>query len=277
MKTKKIIVFVLIVMVVTLLTLTLVACNEREIENLASTPTLDVNAINEVTFFRGDSVVLDEYGEPTVMGLNILLRSDIIVIGEFIGETHTRFIPGLVSGVSRAITFSDLRIIEVLDGDVEIGDIVKVAQNYYIDEENGNFVSYSTPLTPMQSGDRWLMFLGKTSSPIEYFSQYIDYNVEDYVDTYFFSGMFDARFPLPTSETLQLAEYYIENEIAKFSAEIPAELETATLGVFDRDAFNFQLYAEVLEHFQIEPDDDWVNPGHRLDERLVSLYENQAG
>jgi hypothetical protein len=53
-------------------------------------------------------------------------------------------------------------------------------------------------------------------------------------------------------------------------ADAFADIETAALGVYNRNNFDFALYAEILDHFQIEAQ-DWVNPGRRFDARLIEM------
>ena len=57
----------------------------------------------------------------------------------------------------------------------------------------------------------------------------------------------------------------------KFSIE-SERIETAELGVLERDSFNFELYVEVLEHFDIQAQ-DWTNPGRDFDAKLISLVQ----
>ncbi|MCL2071140.1 MAG: hypothetical protein FWH07_02780, partial [Oscillospiraceae bacterium] len=57
------------------------------------------------------------------------------------------------------------------------------------------------------------------------------------------------------------------------SFEIPRKIETSALGVLDRSEFRFLIYADILDHFQIKSDDEWVNPGRAFDARLVELAE----
>jgi len=57
--------------------------------------------------------------------------------------------------------------------------------------------------------------------------------------------------------------------------QIPtSRIETSLLGVFNRDDFNFGLYAEILRFFQIEAQDR-VNPGRGYDAWLIEMRENQ--
>jgi hypothetical protein len=77
--------------------------------------------------------------------------------------------------------------------------------------------------------------------------------------------------------TLDGNDYILSGEdsivFGEFSArlnKITDVIDSSALGVLHRDEFNFAIYSEVLEYFQIEAQ-DWVNPGRSYDARLIEL------
>lgn len=131
--------------------------------------TLDTLELTEIVHVHSDRIVfrtlerlLDpEWGEG----------KQIVVIGEFIEEAKSEFIFKYDEHFGKEIvrdvrSFNQLRITEVLQGDVQVGDIVTVVQRYAFEEgrfDNGDgrnaLVTFSG-MTPMNKGDKWIYFLG---------------------------------------------------------------------------------------------------------------------
>ena len=179
--------------------------------------------------------------------------ADLVVIGEFIGDTQAKLRKQYSEHFGKDVVFfadafNELKIIEVLDGKADVGDILPIVQRYGIDEERKMFMSFDG-MTPMHKGDRWIYFL----------------KFDEYTSAYESLGLSDGRYPLPNKETVRATE--------NFKAERNMEsLDVSMLGVLSSMDFNAELYADVLGYFQIETQ-DWVNPGQSLDAKLIELAE----
>ena len=100
--------------------------------------------INNVVKRHVDSIYINrETGELlTAFDLDTLLKSDIIVIGEFIEEVGSGFSYEYyeeIDEISRFFpcTFNRLLITEVLKGDIRAGETIIVTQSYAVDEYGG--------------------------------------------------------------------------------------------------------------------------------------------
>jgi hypothetical protein len=89
----------------------------------------------------------------------------------------------------------------VLQGDVQVGDIVTVVQRYAFEEgrfDNGDgrnaLVTFSG-MTPMNKGDKWIYFLG----------------YDETVDAYWTRGDSAGRYPVPNEEIMEIAEEIMAN------------------------------------------------------------------
>jgi len=106
----------------------------------------------------------------------------------------------------------------------------------------------------MSEGDRWIYFL----------------RFYDSHDAYFHAG----RYPIPNEDLKNLADEImlgIKTREEWLSGKITFDyVDTSVLGVWDRHSFDFMLYAEILEHFQIKTL-DWSNPGQEVNARLIRL------
>jgi hypothetical protein len=229
-----------------------------------------VNKCHGYTVFKRQYFTLAELLDPEQM-------VDLVVIGEFVGETRVGYRNHFHEGLEEDViisteSFNQFLITEVLRGDVEVGDIITVAQTESFDEQSG-VLSSSDNLTPMNKGDRWIYFL----------------KYDNYVDAYFSAGFADGRYPLPDGQIMsvmrswsreidKIDEDLKNNNINKWSRmhhtafEVTKEIETCALGVFDRNDFKFGIYLELLEYFQIEAR-DWQNPGRDFDAGLIEVYE----
>ncbi|MCL1881970.1 MAG: hypothetical protein FWF76_07330 [Oscillospiraceae bacterium] len=270
---------------VLLFALLLTACTR--LETSTTTQSRVAGQASGVRMQQSNYQMVDAFGNPVgSTNMEMLLNSDLVVVGEFVENSQHEFAKwalddgSFVKGLPHS--FNRLRVTEVLQGDIKIGEELIISTSYAVDENN--FLISHGYCTPMHKGDRWLFFLTRFEGATEYFES-INHQLGMSIATTeaIYSPRLDAgRFPVPDVNMLQIANTHlieIENNkrvSIRTRTRPPTELETANLGVFNRNAFNFQLYAEVLEHFKIEPDDDWVNPGLRLDERLISLYENQT-
>ena len=171
-----------------------------------------------------------------------------------------------------------MQIIEVLQGDLKPGQIVTTMGDYFIDVETGILTSRQN-LTPMNAGDRWIFALGKfeSNNAFEYFESLnhrLGMQIAEKGDLYVpmrYNSDEIARFPLPDVEMMQAIEQVaqISRDIAGIK-EVPATIDASFLGVYNRDAFNFGVYAQLLDHFQIGVT-NWANPGRSLDARLIEM------
>ena len=190
--------------------------------------------------------------------------ADLVVIGEFVGDTHAYFRHSDDGFVFMADAFNELQILEVLYGDAKVGDILPIVQHYAVDEERNMFMSFDGA-TPMNKGDRWIYFLGY------------------YDGAYTSAGLTDGRYPLPTKDMVRVVETFVDEvrayrgddegfhenwDLAREKAV--ASLDASLLGVLESRDFRIELYAEILEHFQIKAR-DWTNPGKNIDARLIEL------
>jgi len=210
-------------------------------------------------------------------------KPGVVVIGEFIDETsmgfHYGYHPDFEHEVMKgANAFNQLRVLEVLAGDIEVGDIITIRQYYSFDEDTKELISFEQ-LTPMHKGDRWIHFL--------WYSDGVYENVGDSA----------GRFPLPDKEIMQVMEEVNrkreEAQIPKTDShtrtkfermnknglifpgiEITNKIDSSVLGVYGRSEFSFSLYAEVLDRFNIEAQ-DWVNPGRGYDTWLIEKRKNK--
>ena len=109
--------------------------------------------IKQVIVLPGDRIVypsLQHLLEPSEWGAGVLedFSADIAVIGEFIDETDNRLIyeysdlyeKDVVGGF---FSYKLFLITEVLKGDVNVGDVVRIADRYAIEEARGALISSS--------------------------------------------------------------------------------------------------------------------------------------
>ena len=210
--------------------------------------------------------------------LPYLSESGLIVIGEFVEDAHSIisyiYDPNFDKGIIRdSISYNRLLVTEVLKGDVKLGDIITIQQNYRIEEGRGALVSYDG-LTPMNKGDRWIYFLNSYDNDedikdfkqylIEYFNISDESELDEYANAYINSGMYEeGRYPVPDKG--------IADAVKQKSFD---KIDSSALGLLNRGDFDFALYAQLLDHFKIEAQ-DWVNPGRDYDAKLVEIVEKQ--
>lgn len=186
----------------------LTACNTTE-----SSTANDFSGIKVVRWGGGDREVyytLDQLER----------RCDVAVVGTFIEESvqdldyryddfFGKEVIGLVSSDNK------IEVTQVLKGDVEAGDCLKIRQGYAVD--NGELISMSA-LTPMIKGDTWIFFLSRAKDS----------------DVYWCTGDSDGRYPVSTvqNQTLAVSEY-------------------SELGVYKREDFKDGIYSEIVEKYGI--------------------------
>jgi hypothetical protein len=247
---------------------------------------------------------------PAHWGAGVLedYSADIAVIGEFIEDASNGFQYGynehfgkdvVVDGFARG----QFRVSEVLHGDIKEGDIITIIQRYAFDEERGALISFSE-LTPMHKGDRWIYFLNRNGDnyniiaeadsrfplPDEEIVQFIDEimsimveadelirskeqvdSISPILDEWWYCVDKDGNLYRLTKEEIK--------EVDKFedqAFELRRTVDSSAFGVINRFDFNYRLYAEIIEHFQIEVQDR-VNPGREFDAKLIEMYEIQRG
>ncbi|MCL2717372.1 MAG: hypothetical protein FWE14_01120 [Lachnospiraceae bacterium] len=207
-------------------------------------------------------------------------KTDLVVIGEFIEEAETtlqyqynEFFDKEV--VVDAHANGRFLIKEVLWGDAKAGDIVTIYQRYAFDYEYNELISFSETM-PMHKGDRWIYFLSSMGN-----------------NRFFITGDSDGRYPLPNDDIKKVMDIFSKEslDIYKINSEdVQSEkvrseydnawhqalkkIDASVLGVYNRYDFNFALYAEIIDFFNIETR-DWVNPYQRLDAKIISIYDTQ--
>ncbi|MCM1299413.1 MAG: hypothetical protein NC203_00640 [Firmicutes bacterium] len=144
---------------------------------------------------------------------------DVIVIGAYAGDTEQKESYLYDEQAERdtlvnVITYGSIEVSKVFKGDFKEGDLINVAQEYaVIDNE---YITFSE-LTPMLEGDTWLFFL---------FNNY-DSGI------YYCLGDCDGRYPLKNTA-------YRRNALTEYE----------DLGVFEKESFNEKIYGEILEKYE---------------------------
>lgn len=149
--------------------------------------------------------------------------SEIIVVGTFIAETeqeeiyqhNAHFGKDVLSTV---ISSNSIEVSKVIKGDVAVGDVVPITQDYGIVENQ--FLAISR-LTPMLKGDSWIFFLSENKNLA--------------VGKYSCTGDNDGRYPLKN-----------------FSYRRIALTDNEDLGVYDKEDFREDIYSEILEKYDFE-------------------------
>jgi hypothetical protein len=261
MKNRKIIALLLAI------TFILTSCASNEIAPSSDTQEtddmekLEENTVLEIDGIEIENVFLNTSGDRIVYRdleqmLDPAWDIELVVIGEFVEETKTEITYEYFDYLEKEIradanAYGQLRILEVLSGDIKVGETITVVKRYAIDKDNNEFISYSES-TPMHKGDRWIYFL-------------IQNKDEPFEGTYYSAGGPQGRHPVPNADIMRV----VENSSKKTN-----EIKTYELGVFNRDSFDFVLYNEIINHFNLKAQ-DWVNPGRSIDAKLIYTLENQ--
>jgi hypothetical protein len=248
--------------------LLLTACSSNE-ESVDESPVWVMRQHANYVMVDGLPYPIDFEGEMT---------ADIIVIGEFIDESRGGFgfivVDEVVTPRGFPLSFNRFRITEVLQGDIEVGDVITIRQGYAICEYG--LLHSDEITTPMNRGDRWIYFLRTADAEAvnEYFKA-INHELGLEIastERIYSTRRGSGRYPLPNDALMRAAGSisWTSGEQADSgyrSAVAPDNIDTLMLGVYIRDTFDFGLYAEILEHFGLEAR-DWVNPGQQSDARL---------
>ena len=188
--------------------LTLTACN--------TTPTKIADDFSDTELVRWG-----EYDGLVYYSLEELEKDcDVAVVGTFV-EDSTQEIkydylePFQKEVITHVMSFNTIEVQEVLMGDINVGDILTVRQDYAV--VDGQLITLSS-LTPMVKNDTWVFFL---------FNNY-DSGI------YMCCGDSDGRYPISSSTNKTLA-------ITKNS----------NLGVYDKYDFKSGIYNEILEKYNI--------------------------
>ncbi|MCL1831603.1 MAG: hypothetical protein FWG45_01675 [Oscillospiraceae bacterium] len=251
----------------------LVACSNTETSILPTDTEMgsQVKQITDVRVVQSDYSLLDPDGKPvTSTTFEMLLRSDLVVIGEFIeesqGEISQWYDDYGTPSQGLPHSFNRLRVIEVLQGNIEVGEIVTIDESYAVDK-NGVLLTLGSR-TPMNRDDRWIFFLTHFEGAVEYYeaiNHKLGVSIAESEPIY--GARMDAgKYPIPNSDILKTMNKRSSSRIT------PVEIETATLGVFYRDDFNFGLYTDIINHFQIDSQ-NWVNPGKSFDAKLIEMLQ----
>jgi hypothetical protein len=273
------------ILLITILTLTITACSE----NLSSPPlrtggqpdNMEVKSVGWGYSHNSLIPSLQNYFDADGM-----FELKYVVIGEYIEDTKAELIYDYHEGfdkdvVTSARAFNQLRVLEVLHGDIAVGDTVPIVKGYAFDEEQEVLYAFCNT-TPMHKGDRWIYFL---------------YYREE-LNAYFPMWGNNGRFPVPDQEIINVMEKFPQevSRLREFNAEdnlsreeadrllemrnnatekALEELDISALGVFSGDEFNFTVYAELIDHFNIKAQ-EWVNPGRRYDTMLIDLIRGTS-
>jgi hypothetical protein len=276
-----------------------------------------------------DLIHYDENGrqEKQVIDLARMLRSELVIIGEFVEETQES--QGLNTNplAIRPGSFGRLRVTDVFQGDVKVGDEITIYAPYALNTETGVLQTWCDVM-PMNKGDRWLYFLRNFENAFDFFEEIENktgMEIAEKEPVYQVARANSSRFPVPTEqvvevvsevrrelaffqnhkmEILERAGTRVENSVAeecedsrytyvrewengseqpptvyrvthKEAGEISRfwydnserltnfymDAETsAALGRYSSATFEFDLYAEILEHFQIKTVEQWQKP-----------------
>lgn len=153
--------------------------------------------------------------------------ADLVVIGEFAEEAQQtleyqymgQFGKEVITG---AVSSNVIKVNEVLKGEQPEGDI-KISQRYGYDKDNNNQLVTFSDLTPMEKGDKWVFFL--------FWSE------ED--ETYWTTGDYTGRYPLPTAEIKQLCKSTGDTQRVK---------ENIDWGNYDNYA-DVEIYNDIIEAY----------------------------
>lgn len=148
--------------------------------------------------------------------------SHIAVVGTFINDAEQEvdyeydpyFKKDIIVDINSTNT---IEVTKVLMGNVNVGDELKIDQNYGI--VDGELITFSE-LTPMQKGDEWVFFLRKVAKS----------------DHYICTAESDSRFPTKSSAS--------KNGIMPLA-------EGAELGVYNEADFNDGIYKEIVEKYDV--------------------------
>lgn len=145
--------------------------------------------------------------------------SRLIIVGRVTGNARQEiFNDGSlgINVITNIVTYSEVEITEVFKGDVNVGDLIEIYASYGIIEDR---LTIEDGIAPLIEGDEWIFFLKR--DPID--------------GTYFQSGGFDGRYPTKNS-----------NNSRNFSL-----LEHPELGVVNEKDFNWKIYNELVEKYDI--------------------------
>ena len=284
MKTKRSIAILL--SVVLLLTIAFTGCTENEISvvNKQGNDTEIRRVVSGLSERISYSTLQELLEQSDYWGSNNPKESGpcLVVIGELIDETKSGFeydeelVKLGFDGRSDAAAYNQLRVTEVFQGNIKVGDIIPIVQSYAYEElrDGGGGISLVSfdDMTPMNKGDRWIYFL----------------RYKEYANAYGSIGLSDGRYPVPNTEIIKVmdefsketSKYYEDNSKESFNllnesrCKALKEIDVASLGVLNKNDFNFIVYAQLLDHFKIQPQDR-VNPGRDFDAKLVEIVEKQ--
>ena len=144
--------------------------------------------------------------------------SEIVVVGTFIEESTQEIKYKYMDIFDKEVLFSvksfnEIEITKVFKGDVNVGDTLKIGQEYAVVEDR--FVTESA-LTPMMKGDTWIFFLEPSDNGEYYYC--VSYS--------------EGRYPVKDFVYTRIA--LTENE---------------DLGVYDMKDFKEEIYNEILEKY----------------------------
>ncbi|MCL2035985.1 MAG: hypothetical protein FWG83_01180 [Oscillospiraceae bacterium] len=119
------------------------------------------------------------------------------VIGEFIEDAEMELLyeyddfykdQVVIGGIAN----NKLRILEVLIGDITVGEVVEMQQNYAFEEGRDVLLNFGE-MTPMNKGDRWIYFLTYNTQSGKYES----------------AGDYNGRYPIPNEKIEGVTDEYI--------------------------------------------------------------------
>lgn len=147
--------------------------------------------------------------------------SAMIIVGEIIDDPLTESETGYSEYFGKEIfdniiSYNKIKVKQVISGDVEVGDEVRIAQYCGVFEDQ--FITFSE-MTPMLKGDTWIFFLKESS-------------LTDRL--YWCTGDSDGRYPLKGTTYQRTG--------------LPSKED---LGVYRRDSFKDNIYSELLEKYDL--------------------------
>lgn len=198
------------------------ACGKQAESNGNETNNQSANGGEKVQMYK-DAVLVPSNVDRMIYEdfENLEKSSDLVVVGEFVNETH-QVLKYMDEENKKylydAVSDNMFKITKVLKGDKSVNDEVKVSQRYgYCEQDGVKTLAAFSGLTPMNKGDKWILFLF----------------YDEAEETYWVTGDFTGRYPVPDGKTKTQSD----------SAEV--------LGLFETGEFNSKLYEEILERYKL--------------------------
>jgi hypothetical protein len=143
-----------------------------------------------------------------------LQSSDLVVIGEFVGGVTaiTRKDGSYFSHLD-SFNLRDVQILEVLQGNKQVGDIIRFGQSYYVNYERGVLITNHDSYFPFNEGDRWIFVLNQNIPEThvlhdnDMITSHRPRNVTEREPTVS-NTYWGSRFPIPDEQLIKTADEY---------------------------------------------------------------------